>query len=670
MTFVILPLELDAALRRQEEVGKRMIEKMEFLSIIGPKDQLDRVTEKYLGKYEIQLENTVGELKNLKNIVPNSESNPYREWIGKAQEAATIVTGPSRGTGQAEKKQTGSGITPQEAVEIIQRADRLMEESRQQKTKLETELKKKQSLLEAVRPYLELHFELSRILHFKYVRFRFGRLPVSYYQRLKDYLQEDDCTIFEKCRVDESYVWGIYFVPASEAKKADAIYASMHFERIFIEDAYQGTVDEACQTLEKEIETLAQEEKSLDERLANALRENGAEILEAKKVIEIQSSRFDIRKLAAFTRSKNETFFILCGWMAKKDAGKLAKELEADPELFVTLEENPDRRVSVPPTKLKNPAIIRPFEMFVRMYGLPNYNEFDPTLFVAITYSIIFGAMFGDAGQGLCLLAGGFLLYHFKKANLAAIIACCGFFSTIFGFLYGSVFGFEDVIPALWLRPSEAMTNLPFIGRLNTVFVVTIAIGMGLILLTMVFSIINACKAKEYGKALFDTNGAAGLVFYGAVVLVVVLFMTGNHLPAAIALVVLFVLPLLVIACKEPLTQLLEKKKAHLEEGPVMFVVQAFFELFEVCLSYFSNTLSFVRIGAFAVSHAAMMQVVLMLAGAENGGTGNLVVIVLGNIIVCGMEGLVVGIQVLRLQYYEFFSRFYKGDGREFKPYA
>ena len=115
------------------------------------------------------------------------------------------------------------------------------------------------------------------------------------------------------------------------------------------------------------------------------------------------------------------------------------------------------------------------------------------------------------------------------------------------------------------------------------------------------------------------------------------------------------------------MTRLLEKKKANLEEGPVMFVVQSFFELFEVCLSYFSNTLSFVRIGAFAVSHAAMMGVVLMLAG--NGGTGNLLVIILGNIIVCGMEGLVVGIQVLRLEYYEFFSRFYKGDGREFKPY-
>ena len=100
-----------------------------------------------------------------------------------------------------------------------------------------------------------------------------------------------------------------------------------------------------------------------------------------------------------------------------------------------------------------------------------------------------------------------------------------------------------------------------------------------------------------------------------------------------------------------------------------MFLVQGFFELFETLLSYFSNTLSFVRIGAFAVSHAAMMEVVLMLAGAEE-GSPNWVVIVLGNLFVCLMEGLVVGIQVLRLEYYEMFSRFYKGSGRAFDPYT
>ena len=99
-----------------------------------------------------------------------------------------------------------------------------------------------------------------------------------------------------------------------------------------------------------------------------------------------------------------------------------------------------------------------------------------------------------------------------------------------------------------------------------------------------------------------------------------------------------------------------------------MFLVQGFFELFETLLSYFSNTLSYVRIGAFAVSHAASMEVVLMLSGAEDGAP-NLFGIILGNVVVCALEGLIVGIQVLRLEYYEMFSRFYKGSGREFKPF-
>ena len=120
---------------------------------------------------------------------------------------------------------------------------------------------------------------------------------------------------------------------------------------------------------------------------------------------------------------------------------------------------------------------------------------------------------------------------------------------------------------------------------------------------------------------------------------------------------------------REPLTNKIKKKTEKMEQSKAMFVTQAFFELFETLLSYFSNTLSFIRIGAFAVSHASIMEVVLMLAGAESGHI-NWVVIVLGNLFVCGFEGLIVEIQVLRLVYYEMFSRFYKGSGREFKPYT
>ena len=454
----------------------------------------------------------------------------------------------------------------------------------------------------------------------------------------------------------------------------DAVYASLHFERTFIDDDYEGTVEEAFEALtrrQKELEeSLAQIEDSFQEKLMA----RGGEMLAAAETISDSAEYFDVRRLAAFTKAKDTVFFILCGWMTREDAERFEKEIEGDADVFCMVEdgrnESLENRFRKPPTKLKNPRIFKPFEMFIRMYGLPNYQEFDPTIFVAVTYSIIFGAMFGDVGQGLCLFIGGMLLYKFKKLNLAAIVGSCGIFSTIFGFCFGSVFGFEDVIEPLWLRPTEAMTTLPFIGNLNTVFVVAVALGMGLVILMMVFHIINSLRAKQLGEALFDTNGVAGLVFYGAVAAVVVLYMTGNALPAGIVLVVMFVVPLLVIACKEPLTNKLNKKKELIEGGKGMFVVQAFFEMFEVLLSYFSNTLSFVRIGAFAVSHAAMMQVVMMLAGAENGGTPNIIVVIIGNLIVLGMEGLIVGIQGLRLQYYEFFSRFYKGDGREFKPYA
>ena len=236
--------------------------------------------------------------------------------------------------------------------------------------------------------------------------------------------------------------------------------------------------------------------------------------------------------------------------------------------------------------------------------------------------------------------------------------------------MFGSIFGFEDVIPALWLRPLNNMMSVPFIGKLNTVFIVAIGFGMCLILLCMVFNILNAWKAGDVEHIWFDTNSVAGLVFYGSAVVSIALILNGKTLPGGIVLFIMFGVPLILIFLKEPLTALIEKKSEVMPKEKGMFVVQGLFEMFEVLLSYFSNTISYVRIGAFAVSHAAMMEVVLMLGGITDGaGNPNWIIIVLGNIIVCGLEGLVVGIQVLRLEFYEMFSRFYTGSGREFHPY-
>ena len=452
----------------------------------------------------------------------------------------------------------------------------------------------------------------------------------------------------------------------------DAVYASMHFERIFVPDEYEGTPEDAYKKLQQQILETYRAMSDCKDHMQDCLREHAQELVGAVRELSALSGNFDVRRLAACTSSNKgkETFYILCGWMAQEDADAFQHDIENDENLYCFIEDEDYNPLKEPPTKLKNPRLFRPFEMYVKMYGLPSYHEMDPTIFVGLTYAFIFGAMFGDVGQGLCLLIGGALLYRFRKITLAAIISLAGIFSTLFGFLYGSFFGFEELLPALWLKPKEAMITLPFIGQMNTVFVVAIAFGMFLILVTMIFHIINALRTHNIGEAIFDQNTTVGFIFYGAVVASLVLLMSGHTLPAAGVMAVMFVIPLILIFLKEPLEKIVEKKKdAFPKTGKVMFFVQSFFELFEILLSYFSNTLSFVRIGAFAVSHAAMMEVVLMLAGATEGGSPNWLIIVLGNIFVCAMEGLIVGIQVLRLEYYEMFSRFYKGNGRAFEPF-
>ncbi|MBQ6888209.1 MAG: ATPase [Lachnospiraceae bacterium] len=637
-----------------------MIAKMKFINMIGPKEDLDIVVEKYLSKYEIQLENTMAELKELQNVSPCMEANPYKESLAKAEElvAMTKHENPLKKTVGAKK-----------AMEIVESLDEKRETFRRKRGELEEKRQQIAKALRDIEPYRNVNHDIRDILHFDYIKYQFGKIPVEYYEKLERYVYDELSTIFYKCQSNKEYIWGVYFVPATEAEKVDAVYASLHFEKFHMPEGYEGTLEEAYEMFSEKMEKTENVMAKLEAKMEQDLLDSLDDIYAARDELAVLSENFEIRRMAAYTHSEDSTFFILCGWMEKKDAEAFEQEVEKDEKVFCIIEEGHDSKISKPPTKLKNPKFFKPFEMFIRMYGLPDYNEFDPTIFVAITYSFIFGAMFGDVGQGFLLFVGGALLYKFKKMDLAAIVSRCGLFSMFFGFMFGSVFGFENIIEAVWLHPVTAMTTVPFIGKLNTVFVIAIAFGMGLVLLTMIFHIINGFKQKDMEAALFDTNGIAGFVFYAAVVAVVALFMTGNNLPAGIVLVVMFVVPLLVMALKEPLAALVEKKSEVMPKEKGMFFVQAFFELFEVLLSYFSNTLSFVRIGAFAVSHAAMMEVVLMLAGAENGGSPNWIVVVLGNLFVCGMEGLIVGIQVLRLQYYEFFSRFYKGGGREFQPY-
>lgn len=638
-----------------------MIEKMKFLSITGPKADIDRMTETYLSKYEIHLENALSELTEVANLSPFLEINPYKEALSTIDSFYEQLEDPSQ-------------ISPElmdiekaiKTVRAVQDGFRRLEE---EKSRLQSEHAEILDPLKIIRPFKNLNFDVSEILNFKYIHYRFGRIEKQYLQKFEKYIYDNLDTLFIKCGEDEMYVYGVYFVPEHQAHKVHAVYSSMHFERIFIPNEYHGTAAEAFEKLDTRHREIHKALDANKEASRKFLQDNSTKIVSAKAALDACSSSFDIRKLAACTPGDTNTFYILCGWMTEKDALAFQKDIQNDEKIFCLIEDQKAPATQKPPTKLRNPKLFKPFEMYVKMYGLPAYNEMDPTWFVAITYSFIFGAMFGDVGQGLVLFLGGLFLYKTKKMDLAGIISCAGVFSVFFGFMYGSFFGFEEVLKAIWLKPMNQMMDVPLVGRLNAVFVIAIGFGMFIILICMVFNIINSIRRGDTEKTWFDSNAVAGLVFYGSIVLTIGLFISGKKLPAAAILVIMFGVPLLLMFLKEPLTNLVEKKSKILPEQKGMFFVQSFFELFEVLLSYLSNTLSFLRIGAFAVSHAAMMEVVLMLAGATNGGNPNWIVVVLGNIFVCAMEGLIVGIQVLRLEYYEIFSRFYAGNGREFKPF-
>ena len=640
-----------------------MIVKMKFLSISGPKTDIDRVCDQYLSKYEMQLENAVAELKTTDNLQPFVDLNPYREPLAKAEQFTAMIK---------DDKICPKAVTSQEEMlAMIREVNHDFLELQEQKELLKKKVESLRERLDVLTPFQPLDLDLYKVMRYRYMKVRFGRISVDYFNRLEKYLFDDLNAVFIEGARDENYVYGCYFTSNPEASKIDSVFNSLHFERISLSSDFIGTPTQACEELQKEIGKTKKKIKKIKQSIRVLVEKHAAELLGAQKRLEELCNIFDVRKMAARIEEgdNKEEYYILCGWMGEEDVAKFLEETKKDDKIFVVVEEDREKFFGEPPTKLKNPKLFKPFEMFVRMYGLPANDEMDPTMFVALTYTFIFGAMFGDVGQGFCLFAIGGILYLTKKINLAGIISVAGIFSMAFGFMFGSVFGFEDIIEAKWIRPINHMTTLPFIGKLNTVFIVSIAFGMGIILISMIFHIINGIRAKDTEATWFDANGVAGLIFYGAAVTCIVLFMTGHSLPGGIVLAVMFGVPLLLIALKEPLTNKIKKKTEKMEQSKAMFVTQAFFELFETLLSYFSNTLSFIRIGAFAVSHASIMEVVLMLAGAESGHI-NWVVIVLGNLFVCGFEGLIVGIQVLRLVYYEMFSRFYKGSGREFKPYT
>ncbi|MDP4153612.1 MAG: V-type ATPase 116kDa subunit family protein [Bacillota bacterium] len=630
------------------------VEKMKLVNVFGPVPLIDDVISRLCINNDFHPENVSDVSRKTKGFFPFDTPNPYAGLLKKIYailKRANIE--PDFSSFQNDK------ITLDDLEKDISTVEDELISILDQHEKNSAEMTENHQIMLQIAPIINTDVTLDYLFNLEYIKFRFGRMPVDSYDLLCTQKFDESKYLYVVSSTDKSYVWLMYFVPRQHEEFVDSLFASLHFERTKINQRAHGTPKNAMAEIEEAQKDLEKRDKKLLEDLEVFINNNKERLLKLYSRLKYENDAFEIRRYAIHT---NDSFY-MAGWVPEckcADFEKVANTFGVVPCVF----EDPDESLPTPPTKLKNLKIFKPFEEFVKLYGMPLYNEVDPTPLVAMTYTLIFGLMFGDIGQGLVLSLLGFGLWFYKKIPLAKIIGICGLFSMLGGVLYGSVFGYEEFLPGLKPLQNETHFYIALGG--------SIALGILLLLVSMGINIYNGIKQKDIVKALFSNNGLAGMIFYFAVIFAVIgAFLLNQNFMTVPYLLLFVVLPLIVMFFKEPLgswvDKIKNKEKAQEEHASkVEFFIQSFFELFEVMLSYITNTISFVRIGAFALNHAGLMMFVFILA-RMSGSSDNIFVVVIGNLLVIGIEGLIVGIQVLRLQFYELFSHFYSGEGKPFE---
>ena len=530
---------------------------------------------------------------------------------------------------------------------------------------LREELKACEDSIEKSRHFIGLGIDIDEISKCEYIVTRFGKLTEESYKKLSSY-SDNPYVEFFPCTHKNNFYWGVYAAPLDEASKIDRIFARLYFEPVPIEDI-KGTPREYVESLTEQANELKKNLSEADSLLKKAVIANERELLALFTALCKHHSYMSIKNHAC----KYNRSFVLIGWIPAEYEGEIRKALEHIESLELTFTKAEDEAKHSPPVKLRNPFFFRRFEYYTEMYGLPGGNEPDPSWFIALTYTLLFGIMFADVGQGILLLITAIYMYKKLRMPLGALLIPCSVSSTVFGFLFGSVFGFEELLDPVYkalfgidgkfLDVLEGSTTMMLIYS-------AVAIGVVLLMVAMILNIISCFRRGDTGGALFGVNGIAGFVFYSSLIIGLVGGLVLNiQLMNTAYILLLIVLPLVLIFMREPLSRLIKGEKNIFGGSVGSFIVDNLFEMFEVALSYVTNTMSFLRVGAFILVHAGMMKVVFVLAGMF-GPVGYAVTVIAGNILVMALEALLVGIQVLRLEYYELFSRFYLGDGRKYEP--
>lgn len=406
------------------------------------------------------------------------------------------------------------------------------------------------------------------------------------------------------------------------------------------------------ETVDKKLEETNKEIKELEEKIEAIKNQNEDLIEDIPHTIDYYEKSSEIKDKMA----KGDKYFYLSGWVPESKVDDF-KELE---EKYDKTKVNINNRSysSKPPTKLKNNTLFRPFEFLVNMYGAPNYNEIDPTPFFAITYLLLYGMMFGDLGQGLVFVLLSFYVDKINK-TFGGLVRRIGISSSIFGLMYGSFFGIETLIPTLLIKPFD---------NIMTVLIASVAFGVVLMVISYIIGIFNKVKKQDnIEEGIFGKEGLAGLMMMISFILIILNIVGKSPIPMLVAIIIL-VLSIVMIIFKQPLARRIEGEYPLYDSSKGDYYVESSFSIVEALLSVFSNLVSFTRVGAFAINHVGLYMAFEVMAKLAGGGIIGIIILILGNVLIIGLEGMIVFIQGLRLEFYEMFSKYYEGNGRKFRP--
>lgn len=516
---------------------------------------------------------------------------------------------------------------------------------------------------------------------------------------------ETDNSTFRKNKLNstDSYEYPVLLIfMTRDADSIGKLLDRIQWKTIEIPDEFRGMRSRALEELKLKI---SEAEKK------QTLLASSAELLVTEQQGWLEETWKNLRMNELFSTmqsnyGKTSDTVIFSGWIPAHRTDKVTKGIEEITQGRCYLEWTvpEENNQSIPkkdiPVLMEHPRAFLPFQWLVENYSIPRYGTIDPTVLVSVTYLMMFGLMFGDAGQGVILLIIGSLIARFRKnstAKLGKLIMWCGGASVIAGVLFGSYFG-NAWLPPLWFNYHGIVSghggvgsggiSASYITTIYDILGITIKFGIGIISCGIILNCINRFRSKEWFHLFFDHGGLLAGWFYAGGVYTGFKFVNSGYseLPPAGTLLLVIGLPLIIFAAKAPLEFIDKMREAALKSNkdavtqrttPTLtlspakipgFIMDWIVELLELFTNYLSNTLSFMRVAGLGIAHVSLMVVFMQIAGSISSPILSILILILGNSIVIVLEGLSAGIQALRLHYYEFFSKYFCGSGRVYHP--